>query len=165
MPYFWQLAINPKFNNFLWVCWFLCKNLSDFVPPAWKLHNSYYHNGEHGKLTCLAMILVMQSKTRSEDTVSWKFKDCNNLAKDSSTIFCFKIGSSSEFFSKLSLFFNLDRCIRKIVAKSNNKPLPSIWFNLLNKDLKRSVNLRIKVLCHQIFQKVNLFLTYFLLSL
>ena len=32
-----------KFNNFLWVCWFLGKNLSNFVPPAWKLDNSYYH--------------------------------------------------------------------------------------------------------------------------
>ena len=31
-------------NNFLWVCWFLCKNLSNFVPPAWKLHNPYCHN-------------------------------------------------------------------------------------------------------------------------
>ena len=31
MPYFWQqLAINP--------------NLSNFVPPTWKLHNPYYHN-------------------------------------------------------------------------------------------------------------------------
>ena len=30
---FWQLAFNPKLNNFLWVCWFLCKNLSTFVPP------------------------------------------------------------------------------------------------------------------------------------
>ena len=32
MPYFWQLAINPKLNNFLQVCWFLFKNLSNFVP-------------------------------------------------------------------------------------------------------------------------------------
>ena len=32
-----------KFNNFLWVCWFLRKNLSNFVPPVWKLHNPYYH--------------------------------------------------------------------------------------------------------------------------
>ena len=30
-----------KFNNFLWVCWFLGKNLSNFVPPIWKLHNPY----------------------------------------------------------------------------------------------------------------------------
>ena len=35
MPYFWHLAINQnsKFNNFLWACWFLYKNLSNFVPP------------------------------------------------------------------------------------------------------------------------------------
>ena len=33
-----------KFNNFLWVCWFLCKNLSNFVYPIWKLHNPYCHN-------------------------------------------------------------------------------------------------------------------------
>ena len=33
-----------KYNNFLWVCWFLGKNLSNFVPSAWKLNNPYYHN-------------------------------------------------------------------------------------------------------------------------
>ena len=32
-----------KFNNFLWKSWFLCKNISNFVPPAWKLHNPYCH--------------------------------------------------------------------------------------------------------------------------
>ena len=32
-----------NFNNFLWVCWFLGKNLSSFVPPVWKLHNPYCH--------------------------------------------------------------------------------------------------------------------------
>ena len=34
-----------KFKNFLWVCWFLGKNLSNFVPPVWKLHSQYCHNG------------------------------------------------------------------------------------------------------------------------
>ena len=38
------LIQNSKFNNFLWVCWFLCNTLSNFVPPAWKLHNPYCHN-------------------------------------------------------------------------------------------------------------------------
>ena len=33
-----------KFNNFFWVCWFLGKNLSNFVPPVWKLHYRYCHN-------------------------------------------------------------------------------------------------------------------------
>ena len=39
-----SLIQNSKFNDFLLVCWFLCKNLSNFVPPAWKLHNPYCHN-------------------------------------------------------------------------------------------------------------------------
>ena len=38
------LIQNSKFNNFLWVCWFLCNTLSNFVPPAWKIYNPYYHN-------------------------------------------------------------------------------------------------------------------------
>jgi hypothetical protein len=33
-----------KFNNFVCVCWFSGKNLSDFITPAWKLDNPYYHN-------------------------------------------------------------------------------------------------------------------------
>jgi hypothetical protein len=45
---FWKLLRPPltqfsKFNNFLWVYWFLGKNLSNFVPPVWKLHNPYCH--------------------------------------------------------------------------------------------------------------------------
>ena len=30
-----------KFNNFLCVCWFSGKNLSNLVPPVWKLDNPY----------------------------------------------------------------------------------------------------------------------------
>ena len=33
-----------KFNTFFCVCWFLDKNLSNFVFPAWKLDNPYCHN-------------------------------------------------------------------------------------------------------------------------
>ena len=33
-----------KFKNFLWVCCFLGKNLSNFVTSIWKLHNPYWHN-------------------------------------------------------------------------------------------------------------------------
>ena len=32
-----------KFNKFLRVYWFLGKNLSNFVPPFWKLYNPYCH--------------------------------------------------------------------------------------------------------------------------
>ena len=66
-----EAPIDPilKFNNFLWLCWFLRKNiagknLSNFVPPVWKLYNSCCHN-EHKKsptylkwkLCCLKMVL------------------------------------------------------------------------------------------------------------
>ena len=33
-----------KFDDFLCLCWFLVKNLSNFVPLHWKLHNRYCHN-------------------------------------------------------------------------------------------------------------------------
>ena len=33
-----------NFKNFLWVCWFLGKKLSNFIYPVWKLHNPYCHN-------------------------------------------------------------------------------------------------------------------------
>ena len=40
---FANYPVGPIFNDFLWVCWFLCKNLSNFVYPVWKLHNPYCH--------------------------------------------------------------------------------------------------------------------------
>ena len=32
-----------KFNNFVWACWFLAKNLPYFISLHWKLHNRYCH--------------------------------------------------------------------------------------------------------------------------
>ena len=32
------------FKIFLWMCWFLGKNLSNFVPTVWKLNNPYCHS-------------------------------------------------------------------------------------------------------------------------
>ena len=46
-----------KFNNFLWVCWFSGKSLSNFVPPVWKLHNPYCH-----KLITKGMVLIKSSQ-------------------------------------------------------------------------------------------------------
>ena len=40
-PYLVQFS---KFDNFLWVCWFFSKNLSNFVSSVWNLHNPYCHN-------------------------------------------------------------------------------------------------------------------------
>ena len=41
-----RLPISPilQIQNFLWVCWFFCKNLSNFVYPVCKLLNPYCHN-------------------------------------------------------------------------------------------------------------------------
>ena len=49
---FWHFLKPPHYTNSqnsiivcgMWVCWFLGKNLSNFVPPTWKLDNPYYHN-------------------------------------------------------------------------------------------------------------------------
>ena len=35
-----------EYKNFLWVCWFLAKNLSDFVSFLWKLINPYCHSDD-----------------------------------------------------------------------------------------------------------------------
>ena len=53
-----------KFNNFLWVCWFLGKNLSNFVPPVWKLHNPYCHIEDHAwtlKLNPLNSVFIKKT--------------------------------------------------------------------------------------------------------
>jgi hypothetical protein len=48
-----------KFKNFLWICFFLGKNLSNFVSPAWKLNILPYcalmqsvQKKQLGKLKC-----------------------------------------------------------------------------------------------------------------
>ena len=51
-----------KFKNFLWVCWFLGKNLSNFLPPVWKLHNPYCHNLRTKALSC-CLFLHWSGKT------------------------------------------------------------------------------------------------------
>ena len=40
-----------KFYKILWVCCFLGKNLSNFVPPVWKLHIPYCHTVHQPILT------------------------------------------------------------------------------------------------------------------
>ena len=46
MPNFWQLATTPilKIQNFHFGMFFFGKIIYDFVSPAWKLDNPYYHN-------------------------------------------------------------------------------------------------------------------------
>ena len=63
-----------KFNNFLRVCWFLGKNLSNFAPPVWKLHNPYCHN-VHKKI---------HKKTRGKYIATAQFGD---ILKEFSCLF------------------------------------------------------------------------------
>ena len=58
------LIQNSKFNNFLWVCWFLCKNLSNFVPPTWKLHNPYWHNQHHACINARQLFAIGACKIK-----------------------------------------------------------------------------------------------------
>ena len=37
-----------KFIHFLSACWFLGKNLSNFISPAWKLDNPYNYDNDNG---------------------------------------------------------------------------------------------------------------------
>ena len=75
MPYFWQLANNPKLKiqsfRFYWVCWFSCKNLFNFLPHDWKLHNPYCHSDNipwqdladrRKDMTLVQEIVVLRSK-------------------------------------------------------------------------------------------------------
>ena len=52
-----------KFNNFLWVCWFLGKNLSNFVPPVWKLHNPYCHNHQWSEFSSYNKLMTMGNES------------------------------------------------------------------------------------------------------
>ena len=56
-----------KFYNFLRVCRFLCKNLSNFVYPVWKLHNPYCHN-VYGTGRACGLLRFL----------NWKTKWCDN---------------------------------------------------------------------------------------
>ena len=69
-----------KFNNFLWVCWFLCKNLSSFVYPVWKLHNPYCHN-----VHCLTMFSLFPRQSwpaRCQNNKNAKKTGISNLRSD-----------------------------------------------------------------------------------
>ena len=78
-----------KFNNFLWACWFLCKNLSNFVPLPWKLHNPYCHTLGQSKLMCqrenLSRVLYLP-KMASSLKLFWVFQVCLHQSLTRSTV-------------------------------------------------------------------------------
>ena len=60
-----SLIQNSKFNNLLWVCWFLSKIFLK-LSPAWKLHNPYCHN-PHKHLNLFSFY---RQKTRADRMVA-----------------------------------------------------------------------------------------------
>ena len=71
-----------KFMTLLWVCWFLCKNLSNFMSPAWKLNNSYYYKMQIGRKQYFLHIYIYEfrlilSDQMCNETTRLKFKTLN----------------------------------------------------------------------------------------
>ena len=52
-----------KFKNFPLVCWFLCKNLSNFVSLPLKFHNPYCHKFTYFMNVCHSSSLMYFHKT------------------------------------------------------------------------------------------------------
>ena len=79
--FFWKLLRPPliqfsKFNYFLWVCWFLGKNLFNFVPPVWKLHNPYCHSHYAQTLGLLRLLrLLFMIQHNKQNVAENKNKD------------------------------------------------------------------------------------------
>ena len=47
MPNFWKLGeLFTKYNNSLWLCWFVARNPSNLISLSWKLDNQNCHIGE-----------------------------------------------------------------------------------------------------------------------
>ena len=79
-----------KFNNFLWVCWFLGKNLSNFVPPAWKLNNPYYHTQDKSCISQVHTINTDYIWLVKFSTMPWRPNLPNN-SKSTRSIWAFMV--------------------------------------------------------------------------
>ena len=90
-----------KFNNFLWVCWFFGKNLSNFVPPVWKLHNPYCHNMHYlnnfrYSKRCRSFFAIIRpyvsiqfrQSNLGSDEITWKTKTSKVLSINTSPLHC-----------------------------------------------------------------------------
>ena len=88
-----------KFNNFLWVCWFLSKNLSNFLPPVWKLHYPYCHN-LHGKINSSA-VLLYSLKSPLKITIFKRFPQARRFFKAFVYLFMIKRNKSIHLLKKI----------------------------------------------------------------
>ena len=116
---FWKLLRPPfsELNNFLWVCWFLGKNLSNFVPSVWKLHNPYCHNLHESlngviwwKHSSTKRIFISRAKSSCEKII-------NNMVTASQLL---KQSQSSIFMTLFSISF-IYRFIKFIYSEKATK--------------------------------------------
>ena len=116
------LIQNSKFNNFLWVCcWFLCKNLSNFVP---KFENS---------TTRIAILVIIRQSSGSCQAVV-KLSFFNPLFMQPMRLKAFS-------FLLFSLSSYLPWCIDKIVVWIGSPRSAIIPCRLLSLFSPRKVNL------------------------
>ena len=73
------LIQNSKFNNFLWACWFLGKNLSNLVSLVWKLHNLHCHNER-------SWIILLEESRWSQNSFTVKKVNFARTLKDAKLI-------------------------------------------------------------------------------
>ena len=142
---------NSKFNHFLGICWFLCKNLSNFVPPgapAWKLHNPYCHT-QH----CFIGLVLLHSATKT-------------LVNDSSGLIhflmCFFLCPATEESDRMSEsggYLRFDNFFNCLHFNGNHHQLKTYGEFLLF--LEKSGDLPAKTNCVLIY----IFITYFCFKL
>ena len=83
-----------KFNNFLWVCWFLGKNLSNFVPPVWNLHKPY----------CNSTQWEIFLYTSPSSSLTFFFKTCQKKVLADPTLWQYGLWSFQTGGTKLERF-------------------------------------------------------------
>ena len=117
------------FDNFLWACWFLGKNLSNLVSPPWKFDNQYCHKQELWQSQSSFAPYTRKKKfVAAKQSVLCQQQRwlCQTFAP---LIFILRLNLIAEF-SCSSLFF----FIQKKLLKSNNNivlfSIPSLSLDL-----------------------------------
>ena len=116
------LRLLTKHNNFLWVFWFLAKNLSNFVSLPGKIDNTYYHIWQSSiKLSslfpCFTSKLVCAShpKRRTLGCRNLKTSQMQQslIKKFVKTLVKKLVKKHKAFFSASSLHFKAGLCLSR----------------------------------------------------
>ena len=106
------------FASYCRVCWFLGKNLSNFIYPVWKLHNPYCHkriylivskkcflNGNHicmANIVCKKWFCIQVAKK-------------NQVAPDKLTVLLYKLPCFRGWFSHIWCFNSVKRFFEQVL--------------------------------------------------